>query len=305
MSGRGTRGDHFPLLRVLFSGPDFQALPGTARWTFVVLKKNMSGMAGIDVWYKSEILARLMAETGWTDETVTADLALLERDGWIRRQENILWVVDHLTFDAHAHVQDRKKRVRVQSHVAALPRRQIVMDYIAHHPDWFPPSECAEEGLGWAIRSPTKVRGESAQSLRSVCEESVNNSNNNNNSNSVRASGEDAGPVSGLALLPYADAESRVTNWPAEAAEWWAVNVGHVSVGQAGKMLKPVVDQHGWPKTLAGLREYADERKRAGKDMRLAWFVSESTRWIETATEPTTNEQGDLTATGKRIAGLA
>lgn len=93
-------------------------------------------------------------------------------------------------------------------------------------------------------------------------------------------------------------------SWPAVGTEWWQKKVGHVTQGQFGKMLKPVVDLHGWDATFAGIVEWFDHRKLFNKELNLAWFVKDSARWIEQAAMPTTDERGDLTARGKRIVGV-
>lgn len=295
------RGDFATISRALFRGPDFQALPGTARWTFVCLKQSMSGAAGIDVLYHAEILARLTVETGWSAETVTTDLDTLEAAGWIRREDNIVWVVGHLTYDPHARAHEPKKRTGIQRHVAALPRRPIVRAYIAQHPVWFPPTECEAEGLGWAL-SPSEVCDDSKESHRGVIGESSSNSTNNQvPSTKSHASGE-ATPESSVAPPPEIHTAS---NWVAEGTEWWQANVGHVTLGQFGKACKPVVERHTWPAMFAGMQECVAEKKRLGKDITLKWFVADAARWIEQAATPLTDERGDLTSRGKRLTGMA
>lgn len=296
------RGDYVTVSRALFRGPDFQSLPGTARWTFVCLKQSMSGAAGIDVLYHAEILARLTVETGWSAETVIADLDTLEAAGWIRREDNIVWVVGHLTYDPHARAHEPKKRIGIQRHVAALPRRPIVKAYIAQHAVWFPPAECEAEGLGWAL-SQSGVCEDPKGSHREVIEESSSNSTNNQvPSTKGRASGE-AAP--GSPVVPPPPEIAAASNWVAEGTEWWQANVGQVTLGQFGKLLKPVVDRHTWPATFAGMQECVAEKKRLGKDLTLKWFVQDAARWIEQAGMALTDECGDLTPRGKRLTGMA
>jgi hypothetical protein len=139
----------------------------------------MSGMAGIDNIYPAELDVRLQAETGLAARRVGADLAALERDGWIRREGSVVWVIDHLTFDPFAHVQDPMKRRGVQQHVAGLPRLPIVRAFIERHPAWFPGDECAGSHLAWALEQ------ESSRSPTGVLEVSSSNTNTNTNTNSV------------------------------------------------------------------------------------------------------------------------
>ncbi|HJQ53470.1 MAG TPA: hypothetical protein VJ825_06470 [Gemmatimonadaceae bacterium] len=171
-----SRGTYVTILRALFRGPDFQQLKPSARWTFIVLKANIGGMAGIDHVYPAELDAILQAETGHSAERVAEDLAALNGT-WIRREGTVVWVVDHLTYDPHAHVGDAKKRKSVQHHVSGLPRLPIVRAFIHHHPDWFPADECRKSHLEWAIGE------ESGETLGRLYGESTNNNNNNSNSN--------------------------------------------------------------------------------------------------------------------------
>lgn len=92
------------------------------------------------------------------------------------------------------------------------------------------------------------------------------------------------------------------SSWPAAGAAWWCENVGQITAGRFGKMLKPVVDRHAWDATFAGMKEYADEKKRLGKPASFRWFLDEAATWIELAAMPTTDANGDLTARGKRAA---
>lgn len=173
---KNSRGTYTSITRALFRGPDFQRLRPSARWTFVVLKANMSGMAGLDVIYPAELDARLQAETGHTAKQIAEDLAALN-GAWVRREGSVVWVVDHLTYDPHAHVKDFNKRKGVQLHVAGLPRLPIVREFVRYHPDWFPIEECRESHLDWAFRQ------DSGETLNGVSGESEGNTNTNSNTN--------------------------------------------------------------------------------------------------------------------------
>lgn len=113
--------------------------------------------------------------------------------------------------------------------------------------------------------------------------------------------GKEDGLLTLIELPPLPEPEP---SWPALGQEWWVAEVGVVSIPQFGKAIKPVVDTYGWEATFAGLQEYVGDRKRSNKPARLEWFVGESTQWIQSAKEPTTDEYGDLTEKGKRIAGI-
>lgn len=163
------RGTYVTIAHALFRGPDFQKLASTARWTFMVLKANMTGMAGCDCFYPGELEIRLQAETGHSAKQVAQDLAALD-GSWVRRESNVVWVVDHLTYDPHAHVNDPKKRKSVQQHIAGLPRLPIVRAYVKYHPAWFPEDECRASHLGWTLEGE-----DSSETLGRVFADSTNN----------------------------------------------------------------------------------------------------------------------------------
>lgn len=101
--------------------------------------------------------------------------------------------------------------------------------------------------------------------------------------------------------LPDADAPAPPVSWPAEAAELWTGKVGPVSPGKAGKLLKPLVDLHGWSTVKAGLADYLTATPTAR--VRLDWFVEKGTYWIELAKQPIVNpDTGFLTERANVIA---
>lgn len=138
------RGAYVSIRKVLFRGPDFQKLSAPARSTFIALKANTSGMAGIDVAYPDELEIRLAGYTGEPVKRIRSALGELEQSGWVRREGNLVWVVGHLQHDPHAHVTDAKKRKSVQTWVAGLPRLPLVREYVANNANWFPESDCAD-----------------------------------------------------------------------------------------------------------------------------------------------------------------
>lgn len=140
------RGQYRSVSTSLISGKDFRKLPERARWVFVVLKMN-TGMAGIETWYHDEMVARVSSETGASAMQVCAAFNTLENAGWIKREDNVLWLVDHLTYDPHALVTNSKHRKSVQRHVAGMPHMAIVRAFIEHHAGWFPVAECEAAGI--------------------------------------------------------------------------------------------------------------------------------------------------------------
>lgn len=134
------RGEYRPIRRVLLDGPDFQQLSERARWVFVALKLNL-GPTGIEVHYRDAVAHQLAAQTGAPADGVAAALDELEAAGWIRREENVLWIVGQLTHDPHMDHRDNKHRTSVWRHLQGLPRVEVVGEFVRHHAEWFTPGE--------------------------------------------------------------------------------------------------------------------------------------------------------------------
>lgn len=151
----GERGEYRAIRRVLLDGPDFQKLPERARWVFVALKLNF-GPAGIEVHYPAALTAMLSAQTGAQPLEIEAALYILERDGWIKRDGNVVLIDKHLENDPHVRVADEKHRKSIQRHVAGLPRLPLVRAFIRSRKGWFPPEEGSSMGLEWAFKGASK-----------------------------------------------------------------------------------------------------------------------------------------------------
>lgn len=153
------RGEYRAIRRVLLDGPDYQRLPERARHVFLVLKLNF-GPSGLEVWYPNELTARLSAQTGLSPAGIQDALMILERDGWIQRESNVLWIVGQLDHDPHVKQADPKHRKMIQRHLGGLPRLGIVARYVKAHAGWVSadgsPSGAPVEGLGWAIEGPSE-----------------------------------------------------------------------------------------------------------------------------------------------------
>jgi hypothetical protein len=130
------RGEYRSIPLALIDGPDFQRLPERARWVFVALKLNL-GPVGIGVWYPAELVARLSAQSGASAAGVQDALMTLEREGWIQREGNVLWIVKQLEFDPHVKLANPKHRKMVQTVVGGLPRLAIVGRFIRYYELWF------------------------------------------------------------------------------------------------------------------------------------------------------------------------
>lgn len=150
------RGEYRAIRRVLVDGKDFRKLPERARFVFLVLKLNL-GPSGIETFEPEALVHTLAAQTGAKADQVRAALAALESSGWVRREDNVVWVVGQLTHDPHIRAVDTKHRKAIQRHVAGLPRLGIVRAFVDAHPEWFAdiPEPC--DGLPTVIEGPSEV----------------------------------------------------------------------------------------------------------------------------------------------------
>ncbi len=252
------RGNYRSIATALLSGKDFRRLAATQRWVFMVLKMNLSGV-GIDVWYTEELVSRLAEESGYTTDQVRLSLDILEHEGWVKREDNVIWAVGQLAFDPHMKPADPKHRKSVQRHVAGLPRMGLVRQFVEAHPDFFPASEGHSMGLGWAFDAPSRKsrrpkKGPPKQEKEKEKEKD----------------------------LP-AVAEGKSISWPNQASEWLSENHKPTEPAQAGGMLKKIVDAKGWPETLEGMKL----QHQIEPDKPFSWFLSKPYYWIDLAKQPT------------------
>jgi hypothetical protein len=121
---------------VLLDGPDFQMLGPAARWVFVAMKINL-GPCGIEVEYPDALVARLASQTGHDIPTIIAALDELERDGWIQREANVVWVVGQLEHDPALKASNPKHVASVRDHIKGLPRIGIIGLFLDKYRRWF------------------------------------------------------------------------------------------------------------------------------------------------------------------------
>src|SRR6185312_3167763 len=89
-----TRGEYRPIYGVLLDDADYQQLGANARLTMLTVKISL-GAAGIGVLYSGQLAAR----TGLSEESLAAALGELDAGGWIRRERNVVWLVNGLRFE--------------------------------------------------------------------------------------------------------------------------------------------------------------------------------------------------------------
>lgn len=115
------RGEYRGIRTVLVDGPDYQSLTPAARLVFLTLKLNL-GSSGIDVLYA----AQLVEQTGYPLKAVEAALAELERADWIRRERNVVWIVDGLKHEPSLTLANANHVAKLRRHLEGLPSLAIV-----------------------------------------------------------------------------------------------------------------------------------------------------------------------------------
>jgi hypothetical protein len=131
------RGQYRSITVALLDGPDFQALPAEARWVFTCLKIGL-GPSGIEVVYPAALVETLAARTGYTPAIVGDMLDLLQRDGWVKAERHVVWVVKQLEFEPAMTPKNEKHREGVLAHVKGLPRLGIVAAFIRQYQAYLP-----------------------------------------------------------------------------------------------------------------------------------------------------------------------
>lgn len=96
-----------------------------------------------------------------------------------------------------------------------------------------------------------------------------------------------------------------VHSWPAEGAGWWQETVGRMPAGRFGKVLKPAVDQHGWPAVKIALVRWVVEKQATGGPIKLEWFADEWSRYLHLPEQPIIDEHGVLTPYGDKLTRAA
>lgn len=274
------RGNYRSIATALLAGRDFRRLAERQRWIFVVLKLNLNGV-GIDVWYPEELVSRLAEESGANLDQVRLSLDILEHEGWVKREDNVIWAVGQLAFDPHMKPSDPKHRKSVQRHVAGLPRLGLVREFVDAHPDFFPASEGRSMGLGWAFDAPSRKSRRPRQGPPKQEKEK-----------------EDEKDIPALA-----------GNWVSEGTGIWSDKVSPIEPGRFGRAVKPMVDKYGWePDTRNALLFYIEDTE--GRARRVEWFVADAVRCVRLGKMPLFDaETGAPTERGllakKSIARLA
>lgn len=283
------RGEYRGITRVLLDGRDFQRLPERANHLFLILKINF-GPAGIDVWYPEELVTRLTRQSGVPAEGVREALAVLEREEWIKREENVVWIVRQLEFDPHSRRSNQNHRLGVQRHIAGLPHLELVREFCRAYSEWFPSADPIPEGMRWALEPSPRPRKRYPKGIGMVSESHPDGI-------SITSPNPRANPS------PNISGAEAPANW-VESARVVLLAIGTFTHGRIGKALSPVVQQYGWPDTERGLRDYVAAPKN-GRNRTPEYFAQESGTWVVGAREGMSDADGVPTARADRLLGVA
>jgi hypothetical protein len=125
----------------IIHGPDYQRLSPEAKlalWTLKMLLGAL-GIAAVP-----GLLGALEECTGLDTTAVPYAVAELEREGWLARERNVVWLIRGLAFEPDLRVNDPKHRKFVQRAFGSLPRLPICERFQAMYATWF---DAPPEGL--------------------------------------------------------------------------------------------------------------------------------------------------------------
>jgi hypothetical protein len=258
------RGNYRSIHTVIVDGPDFQALSPGAKLVWYTLKMTL-GPSGIDV--VPALVATLVERTGADTSQVEKGLTQLEQAGWLKRERNVVWMVDGLKHDPHFQLTNQNHRTQVARHVNGLPRLAIVDAFRLHYGLAAPPSEMpsqpTEHGLNGASKMPSKDPSKSPSIIPS---KKASGSREKGKGEGTREKGE------GTLAAPTAARRIGRPSWLAPFATAWREKYGgEMSAGKAVKALSRLVELHGADEVLrrwtiylaATAAEYANAPKFA------------------------------------------
>jgi hypothetical protein len=104
--------------------------------------------------------------------------------------------------------------------------------------------------------------------------------------------------------LAVADATAPSANWVTRLTQHFQREVGHVTPGHLGKVLKPFVEREGIETIETAITYYALDRRTAGRAGKFTWFAEDIAQWIDNAKLPLQLEDGTFTPLGERLYGL-
>lgn len=237
--GKLERGEHRPIYVALLNGPDFQALSRNARALFYPVKLALGALGIAVVPGGTAVFAEW---TGMEIDEVEDAADELERQGWIRRDRNVWWLVRGLEFEPSMDSDNKLHRTFIARQWSQLPNLKIREDFRAYYARWF-------DATGGGIEGPSKAPA--------ITSTSTSTSTTTSTKGSRRAA--TRAPVS--------------TSWPGKVSDVLAL-VGPVSPGFVGKKLadfvkqNPYIREHGTDLLVAAAKAYAEHATSARQDPR-------------------------------------
>jgi hypothetical protein len=251
------RGNYRSIHCVIVDGPDFQALSPGAKLVWYTLKMTL-GPSGIDVI--PALAGTLMERTSLDEKAITKGLEQLEAAGWVRRERNIVWMVEGLRHDPHLKLINQNHRAQIAAHLNGLPRLAIVDAFRAHYGFTAPPTEMPSAPSENGLRDGTVIPSMMASKKPSPIREKGKGRGKRETEEGISAAGASGAGRTGRStwLSPFADA-------------WRSRYGGEMSAGKAVKALARLVELHGADEVLrrwaiylaATAAEYANAPKFA------------------------------------------
>jgi hypothetical protein len=246
------RGNYRSIHCVIVDGPDFQALSPGAKLVWYTLKMTL-GPSGIDVI--PALAGTLMERTGLDDKAIAKGLGQLETAGWIRRERNIVWMVEGLRHDPHLSLINQNHRAQIAAHLNGLPRLAIVDAFRAHY-EFAPkpiemPSTPGENGLRDGTEMPSPIPSKKASNNPSPIREKGKGRGKRETEEGVSAAGASgSGSSTGRTGRP---------TWLSPFAEAWRSRYGgEMSAGKAVRAIARLREIHGADETLRRWRIYLE-----------------------------------------------
>lgn len=255
------RGSFRAIYCALVDGPDFQAFSPGAKLVFYTLKMTL-GPSGIDV--VPALVATLVERTGADTAQIEKALAQLEAAGWVKRERNVIWIVDGLKHEPSFSLVNQNHRQKVRTHLDGLPRLAILDDFRRYYGIAAPPSDIPSPSPDstppdgedipskMASKMASKDPSKNTEEGRGKREDGARSTEKDSAGARRRRGGDGHSGAKPTWLTPFAEA-------------WHRANGGTMAAGKAVKALAKLVEDWGadevlrrWTIYLAAKGEYAN-----------------------------------------------